>query len=240
MSLARLRHELRILGAFNLALPLIVAAIYLGFTVLVYYMTLRNGGTVSDAHFQASRGLLDLLENGLPLAAGLVVTMLISQDPAMELHLSLPATYRGTAVRRLVLMIVWAVLFTAAVSIAIAISGYWLLAQFHLQSVPQDQLTWLTPLFWFIAAGAVLALLLRSRTASSAILGMIWIAQFLFKPLFLSDATLQKVYLFLTEEEGAPSYWLANRLILLALALLFFCATIWLLGRNEALLGSES
>jgi hypothetical protein len=237
MSLSRLRYELRAIGPLNLAVPLLVTMVYLGFTVLVYYATLRNGGTPDFAHFQASRGLIGLLENGLPLAAGLVVTATVGQDPALELHLSLVRPYRGTAALRLALATLWSLAVTLVVSALTVATGYW--NRDVLQPLPEGPLVWLSPLLLFIALGAVLALALRSRVASSAVLGMFWIAQFLFKPLFLQSSLLQKVYAFLTEEDGVPAYWLTNRLVLLAVALVCASALLYLLRRNEALLGSE-
>ncbi len=231
----RLRYELRILGIANIGLPLIVAAIYLGFTLLA---GAHSEGTPAFAHFQAGRGLLGLLENGLPLAGGLIAALAISQNPALELHLSLPNRYRRVATLRLALVVGWTALFTGAVAATVAVTGYWLVFQQTLSGA-QSALTWLAPLLWFIATGAALALLLRSRAASTAMLAVIWIAMFLFKMQFLDGSILQNVYLFLTEQAGTPSYWLTNRLVILAMALALFCLAIWLLGRNEALLGDE-
>ena len=234
----RLRYELRILGIVNVGLPVIVAAIYLGFSSLAGAAALRNGGTDAYMRFQAGRGLLGLLENGLPLAAGLIAAIAISQNPALELHLSLPTRYQRVGALRLALIVGWTVVFTGAVAALVAITGFWLPYQ---QTLPpaESVLLWLAPLLWFIAAGAALALALRSRAASGATLGVIWIAMFLFKPQFLQDPTLQRVYLFLTEEAGMPPYWLANRLIVLAIAVALFGLALWLLGRNEALLRDE-
>src|SRR5579862_6382638 len=238
-SSQRLRHELHILGAINLALPVIVAAIYLGFSILVYYSARHNGGTLDYAHYQATRGMLALLENGLPLAAGLAAAILISHDPVVESHLTFSQSYHATATLRLALITLWTTLFTALVALLVAATGFWPTALQTLSPI-ENVVLWLAPLWWFIGAGAALALLLRSRVASMAILGMVWVAQFLFKLLFLQSEILQRVYLFLTEEDGLPSYWLANRLIILAIALALFGVTLLLLRRDEALLGPES
>ncbi|HUY79559.1 MAG TPA: hypothetical protein VMV29_22505 [Ktedonobacterales bacterium] len=235
----RLRYELRILGIINIGLPIIVAAIYLGFSYLAGSFALRNGGTDAYMRFQAGRGLLALLENGLPLAGGLIAAVVISQNPALELHLSLPACYQRVGALRLALIVGWAALFTGAVAALVAVTGFWL-PQLKQLSVVESALMWLAPLLWFIAAGAALALLLRSRAVSGAVLGLIWIAMFIFKDQLIKDPILQNVYLFLTEEVGTPSYWLANRLIVLAIALALFVLAFWLLGRNEALLHDEA
>src|SRR5579883_1893531 len=99
----RLRYEFRILGIVNIGLPIIVALIYLGFSYLAGSAALRNGGSDAFMHFQAARGLLALLENGLPLAGGLIAAVVISQNPALELHLSLPTRYQRLGALRLAL-----------------------------------------------------------------------------------------------------------------------------------------
>ena len=239
MSIARLRHELRILGTLGLALPLIVVAIYLGFSTLVYVAAIRNGGSSTMRIFKRHGAFWAFSRTGYhsPLVLALLPPWgrmapsnccsrsrkRIGASPS-DASLSWLGGHFWSLEQR-----VW----------QLPPPAIWLLATFHLQPFPQDQLTWIAPLLWFAAVGACCAVLLRSRVVSSAILGMIWIAQFLFKPLFLSDATLQKVYLFLTEEDPTQAYWVENRVILLALAVAFTLAAVWLLGRSEALLGAE-
>lgn len=237
-SFRRIGQEARILGPLNLLAPLIVAAIYLGFTIIVGYATLHTSGDLSFAHFQAARGMLALLENGLPLIGGLLAAFVIGADPAIELHLAAATSYRATAGLRLAIIIAWTALCTGSAALIITAAGYWL-AFLQALSPWESILLWLAPLLWFIGAGAALALLLRNRAASGALLGLLWIAQFLLKPQFLQNEALERVYLFLTEEAGVPSYWLANRLILLAIALALLGLTMLLLGRSESLLGGE-
>jgi hypothetical protein len=103
---------------------------------------------------------------------------------------------------------------------------------------------------WYSGAGAVLALALRSRVASSAVVGMTWIAQFLFKQTFLTSQVLLRLYPFLTEQilpgisrANAALWfvaWEQNRLILLAMGVGMLAAALLLLGRSEALLGAET
>ncbi len=242
----RLRYELRLLGVGAFLLPLAVVAIYTGFSLIVRSSTLGSGDGVTQADFQMARGLLALMENGLPLAAGLIAATAVNQDVAVELHLSLPNPYHRTAGGRLAIVALWALLLTALISALVVATHHWIVPV----SEPLSQLTWLTPLLWYIATGALLTLLLRSRTASSTALGMIWIAQFLFKPAFQEYGVLQRLYLFITEQlipdvwpASYPSWytiWLQNRLVLLALGLLMLGAVALLLRRNEALLGAEA
>lgn len=242
----RLRYELRLLGVGAFLLPLAVVAVYTGFALIVRFSTLGHGDGVTAADFQMARGLLALMENGLPLAAGLIAAASVNLDVAVELHLSLPAPYRRTIGRRLAVVALWALLLTALISTLTLATHHWIVPV----GEPLSQLTWLTPLLWYIAAGALLTLLLRSRTASSTALGMIWIAQFLFKPAFQEYGMLQRLYLFITEQLVPDIWpakyplwyttWLQNRLILLALAFIMLGAVALLLRRNEALLGAEA
>ena len=245
LSWNRLRYELRLLGSGAFLLPLGIVVIYLGFALFARAGAFRNGGTAADAHLQMARGLLALLENGLPLAAGLLAAVAVHQDAAIELHLSLPISYRGTALQRLGLVLLWALLVVSATSAVVIASGYWVFPVGGFER----QLLWLAPLLCLTTLGAALTLLLRSRVASSAVLGMLWIAQFIFHPMFMENGVLLRLYLFLSEEifpdilQVSRSVWydawLQNRLILLAVAVALLGITIALLGRHEALLGGE-
>jgi hypothetical protein len=242
----RMRHELRLIGIGAYALPIGVVAIYLGFSLMVRSFDLGHGWTVPAATFQTGRGLLALLENGLPLAAGLLAALIAAPDPALELHLSLPVSYRATIGRRLGLVTVWAVATAAMTSAAIVGMGYWIVPV----DQPLGQLTWIAPVLWYSGAGAMLTLLLRSWVAGSAVVGMTWIAQFMFKDLFLHSQVLVRFYPFLTQElipgitQANASLWfipwVQNRLILLAMALAMLLVVALLLGRNESLLGHET
>lgn len=242
----RLKYELRLLGIGAFLLPLGVIAVYTGFSLIVRSSTLGSGDGITQADFQMARGLLALMENGLPLAAGLIAVAAVNQDVAVELQLSLPAPYRRTIGQRLAVVALWALLLTMLVFTLVLVTHLWIVPV----GQPLSLLTWLTPLLWYIAAGALFTLLLRSRVASSTALGMIWVAQFLFKPVFEEYGILQRLYLFITEQlipdVWPASYplwyttWLQNRLTLLALALLMLGAVALLLRCNESLLGAEA
>ena len=247
LSWNRLRYELRLLGIGAFLLPLGIVVMYLGFALFARAGAFRNGGTAAEAeaHLQMARGLLALLENGLPLAAGLLAAVAIHQDTAIELHLSLPVSYRGTALQRLGLVLLWELLVVSATSAVVIASDYWVFPVGGFER----QLLWLAPLLCLATLGAALTLLLRSRVASSAVLGMLWIAQFIFHPMFMENGVLLRIYLFLSEEifpdilqvsrSAWYGAWLQNRLILLAVAFALLGIVIVLLGRYEALLGGE-
>ena len=98
------------------------------------------------------------------------------------------------------------------------------------------ELTWVAPLLWFVAIGFCLALLLRSRTASSALLGGIWTAEAIFYGFFAATGWLKPVFLFPTTLDPGIDFWLINRFALLATALVCLVAGWFMLARTELLL----
>ncbi len=240
--MSRLYYEARALGARTFGLPLLAVAIFVGVSWLAAYDVRATGGTAGRAHNDAALGLLFLLEFGLPPVAGIAAAYLVSGNPAVELHLTLRRSYAATTLLRLGLLTLWAMAVGVATSVAIRQAGYWLAPQ----PSPLDQLIWLAPLLWFICAGAMLALLLRSRVAAGAILGMIWLGELFFRAQILENVYLRNAYLFLTLETlpggFAPdaAWWTQSRLILLAMAVALLLVFAALLRRNEALLGHEA
>ena len=238
----RLYYEARALGKRTFGLPLLAVAIFAGVSWLAAYDVRVTGGSAARAHNDAALGLLLLLEFGLPPVAGIAAAYLVSGNPAVELHLTLRRSYAATTLLRLGLLTLWATALCVATSAIIRQAGYWLAPQ----PMPLDQLLWLAPLLWFICAGAMFALLLRSRVAAGAILGMIWFGELLFRAQILENVYLRNVYLFLTLETlpsgFAPdaAWWTQSRLILLAMAAVFLLIFAALLRRNEALLGHEA
>lgn len=239
----RLRYEIRVVGWGNLGLPFVVAAVFIGFSLLAAYDAAKGWHWQSAVtHDYLAQGVLYLLEFGLPPVAGLTAAYLIDNNPAKELHLSLVSSYWATMVCRMTIVLLWIALICGGATLVAQAAGYWIAPQ----HAPVNQLIWLAPMLWFAMGGALLSLLLRSRVASSAVLGMVWIAELLFRWYFLRDSLLQKVYAFLTlatlKQGPAPdaSYWLSNRLTLLAMAGGFLVVLLILLRQNETLLGQES
>jgi hypothetical protein len=237
----RLRYEVRLLGVGTLGLPVLAALIFAGVAALAAFDVHNTGGSDAAAHAEITKGLLLLLEFGLPPVAGLAAAHLVAGNPAVELHLSLPRSYAAMVWRRLALLTVWYALAAALASAAIHAAGYWIAPQ----PPSRELLIWAAPLLWFVACGAMLTLLLRSRVASGALLGMVWVGELFLRPYILPNAALQKIYLFLTLETlsgaraPASGYWLTNRLALLGMAALFLMVLFLLLRRSESLLGHE-
>jgi hypothetical protein len=81
--------------------------------------------------------------------------------------------------------------------------------------------------------GILLSLLLRSRTSSGAILGCVWIFQLLFHSYFSQNSWTQPWFLFATLYTPDASFWLANRLELIATALVLLVGVWWFLRSPE-------
>ncbi|HEV2583045.1 MAG TPA: hypothetical protein VGT44_19450 [Ktedonobacteraceae bacterium] len=243
MTLERLYYELRLMGKRVILTPVLLAT---GFALFAAFLATRQ---IDPARFLS--GGLEML---LPLATGMIVATIASHDPALELQLTVPRAYAATAVKRMALVAGWA--------IAIALLASALLSALRLTYVPQqlnswptalafltNQLTWLAPLCWMVAIGLCLALLLRSRTASSAIVGGIWILEIIFKDGLAAIPWLHPVLLFPTTLILFPSpfisndvfwTWLTSRCEILGTGLLLLVLA-WLLLRNpEGLLKGAS
>jgi hypothetical protein len=233
MFLDRFRYELRIMGKWVLLIPVLMI---FAFVVLAVLLTLMH-----VAPLRISQVLTASLEMMLPLAAGVVLATIISHDAAIELQLTLPKTYRVTAVGRLVLITVWTGALALFASVFIYHLKFWrvpsqvaswtVLPQFLI-----GQLTWVAPLLWFVAIGLCLALLLRSRSASSALLGGIWTAEAIFYGFFSTTDWLKPVFLFPTTLDPGINFWLVNRLALLGTALVCLVVGWFLLAHTERLL----
>ena len=228
MSLDRFWYELRIIGRWVILIPFLIM---LSFACLAALLTIMQVG-----HLRISQVLTASLEMVLPLAVGLFITTIISHDSAIELQLTMPKTYRVTVFVRLSLIIVWAGCIALLSSVFIYHLRFWRVpSQLETWKVlPQfltGQLTWLAPLLWFVALGFCLALLIRSRSASSALLGGIWTIEAIFYGYFAINGWLKPVFLFPTTLAPDINFWLSNRFELLVTALVLLVLG-WIMLRN--------
>jgi hypothetical protein len=233
MSLERFRYELRILGKWVLLMPLLVMS---GFALMAVILLIMHVDQLRIAQM-----LTASLEMILPLVAGLLVATISGHDAAIELHLTLSSKYRFTVLLRISLIVVWIACVALFSSVFIYHLKFWRVPQqvSTWQVLPQflvGELTWIAPLFWFVAVGCCLALLIRSRSASSAVLGGIWIVEAIFYGYFALIAWLRPVFLFPTTLAPGIDFWLLNRLELLSIALAFLGLGWLLLYNTEALL----
>ena len=229
MNLAWMRYELRRVGIVALLTPVLIIFSFSFFGVLM-----RFNGVSAD---RATRAVVAALEIGVATAAGLIAAMLISSDPLLELQLSLATRYRTTFARRLCLLLVWSALVAIVTTIIVLLIGH----QLAPVSLLSEQLVWLAPLVWFTGAGALLALLLRSRAGSGGMIAGIWIAENVLGIRFGASDWLRPFFLFATSYKPGAYFWLSNRLELVATGLILN-ALVWLwLTRNPSILmGGEA
>ncbi len=235
MNLDRLQYEIKLMGKRVILTPILVMVGFTLFALLLHYLK------VFPARFLSAG-----LEMILPLAAGVIVATITSQDPAIELQLTVPKKYHRTAMGRLILIALWsAIVALLASSLITAIKLAFVPTQLLSWSAPTqfltNQLTWFSPLLWFVGMGLCLGLLTRSRNASGALLSGIWLVEIVFKDFFASTNWLQPLFLFPTTLKPALDFWLANRLEVLIMALLLLPIG-WLLLRSnpEGLLKGSS
>jgi hypothetical protein len=238
----RFRYEIKLLGKRSLVTPILVMLGFALLAELLYHL-----------HTNPERTLSASLEMVLPLATGTLIATITSQDPAIELQLTLPKKYALTALGRLAIIVGWTICIAILSSISLFVVKLTYIPQ--PSSSPSTlilfliaQLTWLAPLLWFSSVGLCLALVLRSRSASSALLGGIWIAEIIFKDYIAATNWLHAVFLFPTTllplvgfiPQDLFHLWLTNRLELIGTALLLVLIG-WLLLRNpEGLLRTSS
>lgn len=227
MTLSVWRYEVTRVGRSALAGP---AAVAIGLIVLS--MLLTASGTPTP---QADRILVGLLEAGLPLVAGVSAASVIGRDTAIELQLSLPADYRTTLLRRVLVAVGWPAVLALTVAIMLAGVGRWPSTHAPLTG----QLIWLAPLLWLVGLGLAVAVLVRSGAIAGTVVAALWLCEELFAGLFAQHEGLRSVYLFATSRLSTTDGWVANRtmLVLTAAGLLLLA---WLvLARPERLLVAE-
>lgn len=241
MFFERCRYEFRLMGKRVILTPVLVMA---GFALLA--------GLLSYIHTAPARFLSGGLEMILPLMGGIVVATITSQDLAIELQLTVPRKYHLTVMLRLFIIAACAVCVAFISSVILAILGL----QFIPEQVPPlstplpffiGELTWLAPLLWFVAVGLCLAMLIRSRSATAALLSGIWIVETIFKDYFAANNWLHPVFLFPTTllplagplPAAYYSLWLTTRIELITTALVLLpVGWLWLHNPEGLLKGS--
>jgi hypothetical protein len=237
----RLRYEIRTVGILNFALPFALLATFVGIILLAAYDNLHNGSSSAGVHHEVAHELLAVLEFGLTPIAGLGVAVIVSQDPARELHMTLPATYPRTVGMRVFLYLIWTALIILLVSGITWLSGFWIVVQ----PAPLNQLLWLAPFVAMSGFGAMITLVLGNRAVGIAVLSMVWLGTFMLHAPILANSVARYVYPFLTTETVAggfvpdANYWLGNRLVLIALGLVMALVAAAMLHRSESILSHE-
>ena len=228
--LDRVRYEVRLLGKPVLLTPLLVV---IGFALLLVI--------VNRTVIVVARSMSGSLEVLLPVAAGVIVATIATYDRAVELQLAMPRKYHRTAQMRFILILLWSAVISLLTSLLLYLLNYRRLpAQIVQWGQPWQfltwQLTWLSSTLWLVAFGLVLSLLIRSRSASGALLCVFAVAELLFHATMDQEAVYHPIYLFPLTFSPDASYWLLNRFELLATAALFFVLARFLLRVPERLL----
>ncbi len=221
LSLDHLRYEVRILGPVLFVIPLALAMVFAGLTLLLLVGNVLHAGIAAL--------LIAALEACLPLTAGISLATVAVQDASLELLLTLPVAYRRIVFLRVALLLGWTLLVELLATLALYAELPWV----PVKPLVSGQLIWLAPSLWLSGAGILLALVLRSRTSSGAILGCVWIAQMVFHGYFTNNVWMQPWFLFATLYTADASFWLANRLELIATALFLLAAAWWFLRNPE-------
>jgi hypothetical protein len=232
MSLDRLRYEMRLLGRPVVLTPILIV---LGFTLLL--ILVQHNMSASNIR-RAIAGSLEVL---LPMAAGVIVATVATHDPAIELQLTMPRKYDRTAFGRFLLIFFWMALVSFLTALLLYLLGD--------QRVPLQiatwnepwqfltwQLNWLASNVWLMAVALVLSLLVRSRSASGALVGAFAVIELFAHDDFNHTLWLRPVYLFPLTFSPDADYWLVNRFELIGTALVLFLCGWFLLRLPELLL----
>ena len=174
--------------------------------------------------------------DALPLVGGIAAATLLASDPALELQLTLPTSFRATALRRAALALTWTGLVALVYTALLAATQrlIWPVSPFA------NQLIWLVPLLCFAGIGAVFNLGMRAAAAGSGVTGVIWIFQLFFQRSLSETPTTQPIALFLRFDPALASVWIVNRMALGALAIVLFALAIHWLDDAERLLKGEN
>lgn len=217
------RYEVRRAGWTALLTPPVA-------TAALVLLALLDGGGAED------RNLLAALEMALPLAAGVGAASLVGRDPAAELQLTMPTSYRSTLLRRLAVTLGWAALL-AVVVVGVLVTAGWLPED---RDVLSGQLIWLAPTVWLGGLGFLAGAALRSPAAAGGLVTTWWIVQQVFPGLLQGRDWSRPLFLFATMRGAAPQDWAANRLTLVTTSLVLGGLGWVLLGRVERLLRGEA
>lgn len=233
-ALDRWRHEARRVGRIAWAVPVTLAGGGGGFLALM-----------AAFHLPVARTAGSLLEAVIPLGTAICVAGLANGDPAIELQLSLPASYTATLARRCLFAVGSGSLVAVVFSAALAVSGVWQAPTGALTG----ELAWLVPLLVLSAVAAAVAAATASGRAAAAVVAAVWTGEEWFKSSLISTGWTRPLYLFATARADQPPFlvhgrltgtWLANRGALLGLLALLAAVAYAAMRRPDRLLARRT
>jgi hypothetical protein len=176
-----------------------------------------------------------LLEALCPLGAALAAVSVVGRDPAVELVLTTPASYRRVLAGRAGLAAGLAVAVTLALAFALFGGGIWPTGQGAAGLV----LIWAPPLLWLTGIGLLVAVAGRGPALASGAVAAIWLAEAIFAGQAKASPLIRDQHLFATVSQLPPGPWAANRAGLPLTGAAALAVTAVLLARPARLLTAE-
>lgn len=171
------------------------------------------------------------------LTGGMTAVAAVAADPAIELRLSLPTSFRQCVSTRIALALIWAGLISAAATQVLHAT------QRLTSEIPgapaSDQLEWLSPMLLLAGAGALASVASRTVAAGAGLVAGAWVLENVLSRVWLSVSWLKPFWIALPFDSAQPNTWYWNRVAVAASGLAALAVTAWLLGRPEHLLGGE-
>ena len=166
----------------------------------------------------------------LPLMAGILGTSAIVDDPALELHLASPRRPWQTLLEREAIVLGIVAVGALAFQVFLGAAG---VSVAHLGNLVEVQLVWLMPSLVTMALAGLIALGFAQGMVGVLGAGVLWVGQFFFRDWFLETPWAHQWFLFMGQLWPTCPNLAANRLSLLALAVLFTFLSAMLLKKEE-------
>jgi len=176
-----------------------------------------------------------LLEALCPLGAALAAVSVVGRDPAVELILTTPASYRRVLAGRAGLAVGLAAAATLALALALFGAGIWPAGPGAAGLV----LIWAPPVIWLTGIGLLVAVAGRGPALASGAIAAIWLAETIFAGQAKASPLIRDQYLFATVSHLPPGPWAANRAGLALAGTAALAVTALLLARPARLLAVE-
>jgi hypothetical protein len=176
-----------------------------------------------------------VLEALCPLGAALAAVSVVGRDPAVELILTTPASYRRVLAGRAGLTAGLAAAATLALAIALLRAGIWPAGPGTAGLV----LIWAPPAIWLTGIGLLVAVAGRGPALASGAVAAVWLAEAIFAGQTKTSPVLRDQYLFATVSHLPPGPWAANRAGLALGGAAALAVTALLLARPARLLAAE-